>query len=85
MYDHVFSKLANHQIRHQATHKVGCQPGDCIWSLQSSTGVCVGMYGLTCLLYHPEVGEYGQRINKSGPTKECDCQVLAGLFSFSHV
>ena len=28
MYDHNFSTLANHQIRHQATHKVGCQPGD---------------------------------------------------------
>ena len=28
-----FSKLAIHQIRHQATHKVGCQPGDCIFSL----------------------------------------------------
>ena len=28
-----FSKLANHQIRHQVTHKVVCQPGDCIWSL----------------------------------------------------
>ena len=25
-----FSKIANHQLRHQATHKVGCQPGDCI-------------------------------------------------------
>ena len=33
MYDHTFSKLAKHQIRHQATHTVGCQPGDCIWSL----------------------------------------------------
>ena len=43
MYDHTFSKLANHQIRHQATHvhKVGCQAGHlnlpqgfvwlCIW------------------------------------------------------
>ena len=29
MYDHTFYKLVNHQIiRHQATHKVGCQPGD---------------------------------------------------------
>ena len=28
-----FSKLANHQIKHQATHKVGCQPGDCRWPL----------------------------------------------------
>ena len=27
-----FSKLTNHQIRHQATHKVGCQPGNCMWS-----------------------------------------------------
>ena len=33
MYDHTCSELANHQIRHQATHKVGCLPGDCIWSL----------------------------------------------------
>ena len=33
MYEHTLSKLANHQIRHQATFKVGCQPGDCIWSL----------------------------------------------------
>ena len=47
MYDHTFSRLANHQIRIQAVNKVGCQPGDCIWSLQSSSGVCVGMYGLT--------------------------------------
>ena len=54
MCDHTFSKLANHQIRHLATHKVGCQPGDCIWSLQSSSGVCVGMHGLTYSLYLPE-------------------------------
>ena len=25
MYKHTFSKLANHQIRHQVTHKVDCQ------------------------------------------------------------
>ena len=31
MYDHTFSKLANHLIRYQATHKVGCRPGDCIY------------------------------------------------------
>ena len=51
-----FLKLANHQIRHQATHKVGCQPGDCIWSLYFSAGVWVGtyMYGLTYSLYHPQ-------------------------------
>ena len=28
MFDHTFSKLANHQIRNQATHKVGCHLGD---------------------------------------------------------
>ena len=27
---------------YQATHKVGCQPGDYIWSFQSSSGDCVG-------------------------------------------
>ena len=32
MYDHTFSKLANNQIRHYSTQKMGCQPGDCIWS-----------------------------------------------------
>ena len=45
MCDHIFSKLANHQISHQATHKLGCQPGDCIWSLLSYSGfvwVCMG-------------------------------------------
>ena len=51
-YDHTFSKLANHQIRHQATHKVGCQLGDCIWSLYS--GDCVGMYEFTYSFYHPQ-------------------------------
>ena len=48
-----FSKLVNHQTRHQATHKMGCQPGDCIWSLQSSSGVCMGMYELKYSHYHP--------------------------------
>ena len=38
IYNHTFSKPANHQIRHQATHIVGVQPGDCIQSLQSSLG-----------------------------------------------
>ena len=33
MYEHNFSKVANHHIRYQARHKVGCQPGDCIWPL----------------------------------------------------
>ena len=33
MYDHAFSKLSNHQIRHQAAHIVGCQPGYSISSL----------------------------------------------------
>ena len=27
-HDHTFSLLANHQSRHQATGKLGCQPGD---------------------------------------------------------
>ena len=32
--------FANHQIRHQATHKVGCLPDDSTWSRSSSSGVC---------------------------------------------
>ena len=58
MYDHPFSKLANHQIRHYATPKVGCQPCDCIWSLQFSSGFFVGMYELTYALYHPRGAQW---------------------------
>ena len=49
-----YSKLANHQIRHQATHKVGYLPGDCIRSFWPSSVVCVGVYGLTYSLYRPK-------------------------------
>ena len=39
--------LANYLIRHQVTYRAGRQPGDCIWSLQSSSGGrgCVDIYG----------------------------------------
>ena len=50
MYDHTYTC----QIRHQATHKMGCQPGVCMWSLQYSSGVQVGIYGLTYSLMTPE-------------------------------
>ena len=32
---------------------MGCQSGDCRWQIDFSSGVCVGMYGLTDSLYHP--------------------------------
>ena len=68
MYDHTFAKLANHQIRHQATRdKVGCQPVDCIWSLQSSSRFCVGVYGLTYSLYHPW-GAVWRELDQKDPT-----------------
>ena len=44
MYVHYFSKLANHQIRHQATHKVGCQPDDYSNLSQGFVWVCMGSY-----------------------------------------
>ena len=66
MYDHTFSKLANKQFRHQAAHEVSCQPGDCVWSLESSSGVCVAMYGLTYSLYHPE-GIFAVKPNRDAP------------------
>ena len=38
MHGHTFSKVENHQIRHQAT---GCQSGDCIYaSLIFLRGLC---------------------------------------------
>ena len=41
MYDHTFSNLTNNQISHQATHKVGRQPGDCIWPFNLPQGLIV--------------------------------------------
>ena len=41
MYGDTCSELANHQIRLQATHKVGCPPGDCIWSPWGIVWVCM--------------------------------------------
>ena len=49
--------LSNNQIRHQATHKVGCQSGVHIQSLQYSSGVQVGIYGLIYSLMTPEGNE----------------------------
>ena len=43
---------------------MSCQPGDCIWSLQFSSEVCVGIYGITYSLYHPE-GEQWTRTSYS--------------------
>ena len=43
----LFSVLANHQTRYQGTRKVGCQSGVCRLPLNSSSDVCVGIYGLT--------------------------------------
>ena len=64
LYELVFPKLANHQIRHQATCQVGCQPGDCINASghsilpQAFMWVCMGLhtqgrYGFTYSLYRP--------------------------------
>ena len=46
MYDHTFSKLANHHIRHQATHTMGCELGDCIYFNipQGSVWVCMDLH-----------------------------------------
>ena len=43
----LFPILANHQIRHQASHREGCQPGNCRWSLYLPRGfvwVCMGWH-----------------------------------------
>ena len=53
MYNHTFSLLTHYHIRHQAIYEVGCQPDDCRWTLQSLSGVLVGMHGLTYSLCHP--------------------------------
>ena len=84
MYDHPFSKFSNHPIRHKATHKVGCQPGDCIWLLRSSSGVCTGMYGLTYSLYYPRevTKREGSSTSCSNEHANRDILLFLGLFVF---
>ena len=43
-----------YQSRHQATSKMGRQPGDCRWPPLSSSGKCVCMYKSTYSLITPE-------------------------------
>ena len=44
------SNSSNSQITRSVTRShMRCQPGDCRWSSQSSSGVCVNTYGLICL------------------------------------
>ena len=38
--------------RPQATYEKGSHTSDCTWPLRSSSGVCVGMYGLYSLYTH---------------------------------
>ena len=40
----LFYILANHQIQHQATREVGCQPGDCRSSLNLPQGLTISHY-----------------------------------------
>ena len=48
MYDDAFSNIANHQIRHQAAHIVGCQPGNAYGHFNLPGGGGGGItYGLT--------------------------------------
>ena len=64
-------------------HKVGCQPGDCVWSFYSSSEVCVGMYGLTYSLYHPpRVGKKGESVIKQGSGKKLQGQRMNHTWYF---
>ena len=42
--------LHNHLIRHQATYKAGCQPGDCIWPTNVPWGL--SGYHTVCMGWH---------------------------------
>ena len=60
MYDRTPPNLKNHQIRHQATHKVGCQSGDYIINLHMVTliflmGLCGYVWGNILTLSPPRV------------------------------
>ena len=71
MYDHLFPNyFANHQIRHQTTHTVGSQPGDCIWSLIFVMGLC-GYVWVNILTSSPlRVGGWGGGGGEEGGRRE---------------
>ena len=46
-----FILFANHQIRNQDTTRIGWQACDCT-VISILLGICLGMYELTCSLYH---------------------------------
>ena len=61
--------------RSKFNYKVGCQPGDCIWSLRLSSGVCVRMYGLTYSHFTVDFDLYIQSYN----TKNCQAFSVVDL------
>ena len=42
----LYSMFADHQMKHRVVEEIGSQRGDCTWSFQCSSGVCVDMNGL---------------------------------------
>ena len=62
---------ANQQIRHKATHKVGCQPGDFAYDHFNLPPGFVWVYmGLTYSLYHPEGRRMKEKQNREIPMHE---------------
>ena len=55
----------------------------CIWSLQYSSRVCVGIYGLTYSLLSPQRGAH-RRVIKRNDTHTCKCLIFALLSAFFH-
>ena len=74
MQDHTFSKLPNHLVKHHTTHKIGCQPGDCIYGHFNLPLGCVWV----CMAWHAHVitPQGGSYIGESKHADEIEVLVL---------
>ena len=61
-----------------ATSKMGCQPDDCILPFKSSSGICVGMYGLAYSLNHPRALHTMNSVNINCSS---ECQETSDYFA----
>ena len=94
MYDHTFPKLANPQIRHHATHKVGCQLG---WPLLNGAKKVCALWeqnprksSMLALLYYNQIlktqAKYGRFLTFCDPLSLQYGHVsLSHLFYFASV
>ena len=82
IHNYTLSLLANHLGTHQTFNKMDSQPCDCRWSLESSSGVCVSMYGLTVTLSPPRIEHCRLIVFMKRRITKIKCTLELHIFAF---